>query len=233
CVPMGAVGVMLSGSQFFNALDGMGRDAVAHELQDHCAGHPERSGAYHYHNLTPCLQDDGAGHSQLMGYAYDGFGIYGTYGEGGQPLTNADLDECHGHTHEITWDGQTMTLYHYHATMEYPYTIACYRGTAVRTAAGGGAPGATAPGAGDNSGQNGPPAGGPSNGGGQNGGPGNGGQNGGPNGGDQGGAPSGGGPNGGPGNGGPAGGPGNGQQPGGPPPGGRPPGGPGRGPGGR
>ena len=36
-------------------------------------------------------------------------------------LTNADLDECHGHDH-------SPLGYHYHATIEYPYTIGCYRG---------------------------------------------------------------------------------------------------------
>ena len=32
-----------------------------------------------------------------MGYAIDGFGIFGRYGDGGKALTSADLDECHGH----------------------------------------------------------------------------------------------------------------------------------------
>ena len=46
-------------------------------------------------------------HSGLQGYAYDGFGIFGVYGEDGELLSTADLDECHGHTHEIEWDGET------------------------------------------------------------------------------------------------------------------------------
>jgi len=41
CVPGGPVGVLLTGSYIFNALDGEGRDAVAHELQDSCQGLPE------------------------------------------------------------------------------------------------------------------------------------------------------------------------------------------------
>jgi YHYH protein len=129
CLGLGPVGVTLTGAVFFNALDGTGKDAVAHELQDACQGHPERTGQYHYHNLTPCLSDPGSDHSSLMGYALDGFGLYGTRGENGQELTNADLDECHGHTHQIVWNGQTVTMYHYHATDEYPYTLGCYRGT--------------------------------------------------------------------------------------------------------
>jgi hypothetical protein len=64
-----------------------------------------------------------------MGYAFDGFGIYGFYGEDGREITNADLDECHGHSHLIEWDGQTGEMYHYHATREFPYVVGCFRGT--------------------------------------------------------------------------------------------------------
>jgi hypothetical protein len=128
----GQVGVLLTGSPVFNAVDAGGRDAVAHELQDACAGHPEIRGQYHYHNLTSCIDDSGTGHSKLVGYAFDGFGIYGMRGEDGSQLTDAALDECHGHTHAIEWDGKTVVIYHYHATAEYPYTVGCFRGTAVR-----------------------------------------------------------------------------------------------------
>lgn len=128
CLPMGQIGVLLTGSPFFNALDALGRDAVAHEVQDACGGHPERSGVYHYHNLSDCLTDAGTDHSALVGYAFDGFGIYGHRGEGGTVLANSDLDACHGHTHTIQWDGQSVSLYHYHATWEYPYTLGCFRG---------------------------------------------------------------------------------------------------------
>jgi hypothetical protein len=131
CVPMGPIGVLLNGVVFFNALDAQGKDAVAHEIQDRCNGHPERSGAYHYHNITPCLSFGGTGHSPMVGYAFDGFGIYGSKGEDGRVLTDADLDECHGHTHEVEWNGQRVTIYHYHATLESPYTVGCFHGTST------------------------------------------------------------------------------------------------------
>ncbi len=78
CAP-NVVGVLLTGVALFNALDAPGRDAVAHETQDSCHGHPQRTGVYHYHSLTNCLNDKpGAdGNSPLVGYALDGFGIYG------------------------------------------------------------------------------------------------------------------------------------------------------------
>ena len=128
----GEIGIMLSGVVLFNAFDAGGRDAVAHETQDSCDGHPEVTGLYHYHSLSNCLQDTVTGHSSLMGYAWDGFGIYGLRGEDGVIMTNADLDECHGHTHMINWDGQMTEMYHYHATYEFPYVIGCFRGSPVR-----------------------------------------------------------------------------------------------------
>lgn len=133
CLNMGAIGIMRTGVVFFNSLDAEGRDAVAYESQDACDGHPESTGEYHYHNLSQCLEelDNEEGHSALMGYAFDGFGLYGHRGEDGDILTNEDLDECHGHTHLIEWDGEMVEMYHYHATYEYPYTLGCYRGTPV------------------------------------------------------------------------------------------------------
>lgn len=129
CLNGGGIGVLLSGSLLFNGFDAAGNDAVAHEVQDECHGHPSPQESYHYHDLTTCIDDEGTGHSALVGYAFDGFGIYGPRGEDGEVLTNADLDECHGHTHEIEWDGEVVEMYHYHATYEFPYTLGCYRGT--------------------------------------------------------------------------------------------------------
>lgn len=127
----GVIGILLTGSKLFNAVDGENRDANAWEIQDSCQGHPDSSGTYHYHSVSTCVpQKDTAGqHSPLVGYAADGFGIYGNLGQNGVALTNADLDECHGHTHSITVNGVTVNQYHYHATKEFPYTIGCFRGT--------------------------------------------------------------------------------------------------------
>lgn len=137
----GTIGVLLTGALLFNAFDAAGRDAVAHEIQDTCGGHPQRTGIYHYHSLTPCLAESTDGHSPLMGYALDGFGIYGHHGENGEEILNANLDECHGHTHMIEWEGHLVEMYHYHATYEFPYVVGCFRGvSAVRGPLGGGGP---------------------------------------------------------------------------------------------
>lgn len=144
CLPMGAIGIMTSGAVLFNALDARGDDALAHEILDDCQGHPQSDGVYHYHGKSPCI-DDPAGiwdHSGLVGYALDGFGIYGFRAEDGHVLSTDELDECHGHFGTIDWDGTEGEMYHYHATPDYPYTFSCFKGTPVNWSLGaGGGPG--------------------------------------------------------------------------------------------
>jgi YHYH protein len=134
CTP-GAIGILNTGSVLFNALDAPGRDALAHEIQDSCQGHPEPSGVYHYHSISTCLNDKTTrnGHSAIVGYSLDGFGIYGRHDIGGRVLTSADLDACHGHIHNIDWNGKNVKMFHYHATWDFPYTIGCMRGTYSRS----------------------------------------------------------------------------------------------------
>lgn len=126
----GESGLLLNGAALFNAFDARGQDAVAHEVQDECDGHPQAQGVYHHHSQSSCIDDNfpGEGHSPLIGYALDGFGIYGHHGEDGEVLANDDLDACHGHRHEIEWDGDRAEMFHYHATYEFPYAVGCFRG---------------------------------------------------------------------------------------------------------
>jgi YHYH protein len=146
CVGMGMVGIALNGTAIFNALDGEGRDAVAHEVQDSCGGHPERSGLYHYHGPSPC-QSETKENNTLIGYALDGFGIYSMYDANGKELTNSDLDSCHGTTSPVLWNGKITNIYHYVQTQEYPYMIGCYHGIPVRShMTGDNRPGSDAPG---------------------------------------------------------------------------------------
>ena len=123
CLNMGAVGYSLNGVAIFNALDGEGRDAAAHEILDVCGGHPERTGQYHYHDYSECMSEKSS-EPKLIGYMLDGFGLYK------YPInpTNNELDECHGKTSEVMWNGSKQSIYHYVITDAYPYTIGCYRG---------------------------------------------------------------------------------------------------------
>lgn len=74
---------------------------------DDCGGHVNPNVGYHYHSATGCAAEVQStdGHAPLIGYAIDGFGLYGMLdGDGTEP---SDLDECRGH--EDTGRG-----YHYH-----------------------------------------------------------------------------------------------------------------------
>ena len=105
-------------------------EAEGHTV-DQCGGHASPMGEYHIHSgigINPTserqncggLPADQAGqHSQLLGWAFDGFGIYGRLSQGG--ILPTVLDECSGHTHEA------MT-YHYHLPDQFPWTIGCYKG---------------------------------------------------------------------------------------------------------
>jgi hypothetical protein len=131
CLGMGPIGVMTNGVLLYNALDDGGRDAVAYETQDECSGHPDGQERYHYHDVASCIMKRATGTSTLVGYAFDGYGIYVERDSKGNLPTNADLDECHGRTSDVSWNGKTISIYHYDATLEYPYTIGCYHGSSA------------------------------------------------------------------------------------------------------
>ncbi|MGN6473586.1 MAG: YHYH protein [Mycobacteriales bacterium] len=128
----GEVGIMTTGVVLFNALDGEGRDAGAWETQDHCDGHPEKSGAYHYHSLSSCITKLSVHH--VIGWALDGFPITGPYVHGAKnQLTTSNLDKCHGITSKVKINGKSVTTYHYVMTQDYPYSVSCFRASAITT----------------------------------------------------------------------------------------------------
>lgn len=131
CLGSGPVGVLTNGVLLFDALDAGGRDAVAHEIQDSCDGHPDQRDVYHYHSVSACVLDDATGRSTLVGYAADGYGIYVERAANGRLLTDADLDACHGRVSPVLWNGRRVRIYHYDATAAYPYTIGCFRARPV------------------------------------------------------------------------------------------------------
>jgi hypothetical protein len=118
-LPMGPIAVTLDGVVFFNPLNAEGQDAVKVEVFDSCQGHPEMQGRYHYHQLSHCLDIDNAGHSHIVGYAFDGFAIYGPQED--TEIIPADLDTCNGHENNELG-------YHYHTASKYPYVLGCYAG---------------------------------------------------------------------------------------------------------
>lgn len=135
CLGMGAIGVLTDGVYLYDALDAGGRDAAAYEVLDACGGHPDESSSYHHHDVPPCLLDRARnGAATLVGYALDGYGIYVVRNAAGTLPTNTDLDACHGTTSVVPWNGRETRIYHYVATLEYPYTLGCYHGTPIAAA---------------------------------------------------------------------------------------------------
>jgi hypothetical protein len=117
----GPIGVAINGVVFFGPEDREGKIALENHGLDSCRGHPTPTGVYHYHCTPGCVhRDSSRQHSPVIGYAFDGFKIYGLQGEGGQPPK--DLDRCNGHTEQ----GRG---YHYHTTEGFPFVLGCYRGT--------------------------------------------------------------------------------------------------------
>lgn len=91
-VGLGQIGVWSNGVAVYNASDGMtyNNDGVWHRNAyyfegvsfDDCLGHPDQSGCYHHHVNPKCLYNDSDSkdHSPIIGYAFDGYPIYGAYG---------------------------------------------------------------------------------------------------------------------------------------------------------
>ncbi|KAG3197433.1 hypothetical protein PC128_g6858 [Phytophthora cactorum] len=123
------IGVMVNGVPFFAAnSDFYGGIVVdtknpSYKLLDKCNGLVDTGGDYRYYASPDCLLHelgDKAGQpSPLIGFAFDGFPLYGPYGENGQ--TPNDLDACNGRVGE---DG----TYRYHVTLGAPYLLGCFRG---------------------------------------------------------------------------------------------------------
>ena len=104
---LGPIGLWSNGVAIFNAQDahywvdasssfamgttttGWNRNALFFEGSgfDNCLGHPQGSGMYHHHVNPKCLYNDADNthHSPIIGYAFDGFPVYGAYG-----YTNVD-----------------------------------------------------------------------------------------------------------------------------------------------
>ena len=169
---MGAIAYALNGIGFYSgavAFDSGGNcpqlDVADPEAEwisfDCCTGHSDYEYAYHYHFPPSCLLAQANkvapisdGHSAQVGWAEDGFPIYGPLGPGGVEIRNCGTsgahatycqDECGGYEGELP--GVDNYKYRYYITgkvgdlntlpstpmpdseeLYYPYTIRCYRG---------------------------------------------------------------------------------------------------------
>ena len=116
--PLGAIGISLNGIPFYNQYAGPSQPLTT-EINsfDQYNGHPQQTGAYHYH-VEPLYITAAKGSDALLGFLLDGFPVYGSK-ENGATITNADLDSYHGHTN-VTAD-YPNGIYHYHITGTDPY----------------------------------------------------------------------------------------------------------------
>jgi len=135
---MGAtVGVALNGVTIQGPNDAGAVNVDEAGFQLMCGGHVtppvDAYPLYHYHKPADCTPPFKAAaipvshggtphqHSDLYGYANDGFGIY-AYNDlaGSAPV----LDECNGHFGPVS-ENSSEVVYHYHATTTTPYHLAC------------------------------------------------------------------------------------------------------------
>jgi hypothetical protein len=110
---LGSIGVMISGAVLYNPFEGDGKTVamasnftitnsagITASFVDKCAGHPTPDiGAYHYHGLPNCVTatvDKAGKASHIIGFALDGFPIYGDRDNKGKQVTAKNLDQCNG-----------------------------------------------------------------------------------------------------------------------------------------
>ena len=101
----GAIAIAINGIPIFNVLNNRGENSYEKGELDNWGGHFGRGDDYHYH-LIPTHLEDLVGTDQPLGYALDGYPIYG--------FTDNDLDVAFGRYDE---NGN----YRYHASENSPY----------------------------------------------------------------------------------------------------------------
>lgn len=98
-------------------------DTVQTEQLDICGGHAGRGDDYHYHVKPKCMieQMDNAGDDAIIGWAFDGFPIFGDNNPDGSLIGSDVLDVCNGQA-DATFG------YRYHTSKDAPYIIQCLMG---------------------------------------------------------------------------------------------------------
>jgi hypothetical protein len=156
---MGDIGITLNGVSIYSgAVDRQCAQVNTDDDEsewtsfDMCDGHAQMTGDYHYHFAPSCLNAQAEvanpstgtaeGHSPQLGWAYDGFPVYGPLYTAGAKV--AGLDACGGKAEEIAdldgfkyryyFTGDTSNLYSLPAhpkpdqATASPFTFDCYVG---------------------------------------------------------------------------------------------------------
>jgi hypothetical protein len=130
-----ALGVAVNGVPIYDYTGGgeMTEADLAHHQAQHdtlqtgqldvCGGHAGRGDDYHYHVTPTCMiaQMENAGPDAIIGWAFDGFPIYGDNNPDGSLIAPGDLDLCNGQPDETYG-------YRYHTSTDAPYIVQCLMG---------------------------------------------------------------------------------------------------------
>jgi len=118
---LGTVGVAINGIPIYNPFEDANQTAATGRIFSGCCGHPQLTGVYHYHKYPTCLKllkgdvwqsekdkcDEidaliaSGGHSPLIGFALDGWPVYGPVGWKDTNKQSRLLKSSHTGTNDI------------------------------------------------------------------------------------------------------------------------------------
>lgn len=130
-----ALGVAVNGVPIYDYTGGgeMSEADLSHHQAEHdtlqtkqldvCGGHAGRGDDYHYHVKPTCMIDQmaNAGDEPIIGWAFDGFPIYGDNNPDGSVISEGALGVCNGQIDDTFG-------YRYHTSAEAPYIVQCLMG---------------------------------------------------------------------------------------------------------
>ncbi len=98
-------------------------DTVATGELDNCNGHAGRGDDYHYHASPKCMiaAMPNKGDAAIIGWAFDGYPIFGNNERDGTPIASGALDVCNGKS-------DSLYGYAYHTSDKPPYILQCLVG---------------------------------------------------------------------------------------------------------
>jgi YHYH protein len=99
-------------------------DTVLTGELDQCNGHSGRGDDYHYHAAPTCMMQAmrNKGPGAILGWAFDGYPIYGNTNPDGSAISTGELDVCNA-------KADAVFGYRYHTSARPPYIIQCLTGT--------------------------------------------------------------------------------------------------------
>jgi hypothetical protein len=130
----GALGVAVNGVPIYDYTSAGMNDPAAYDPKfdttttgqlDHCNGHSGRGDDYHYHAAPNCMIDamKNKGPAAIIGWAFDGYPIYGDTNPDGSAIAAGALDDCNSQK-------DADFGHRYHTSALHPYILQCLVGQA-------------------------------------------------------------------------------------------------------